>query len=209
MATPLPVHESERRAGVHRQRERRKAGLIADVFRDVLVQGDGVAERTAGRVRRCRQKADVRWMAAVYVRMRHAGEDGEVLAVFFKNFEVVGRCVVDARLRGEELARQHTEVVANREHAPRRGSRLRAHGRDHRVQKRQPQANADAAQKRAAGNGGLRQHAEFLFIYFGKDRSPRSHERYRGLHSPSRAPCPRLPQPACDPRSRSERRWHR
>ena len=42
------------------QRERGKARLIADAFGDVLVERDGVAERTAGRVRGRRQEADVR-----------------------------------------------------------------------------------------------------------------------------------------------------
>ena len=93
------------RPGVDGQGQRGKARLIADAFGDVLVERDGVAERTAGRVRGCRQEADVGRMAAIHVGMRDAGEDGEVLAVILQDLEVVRGSVAGAGVCREELIR--------------------------------------------------------------------------------------------------------
>ena len=152
MATPLPVQERERAACVDGQGERGEARLIADAFGDVLVERDGVAERTAGRVRGGRQEADVGRVAAIHVGMRDAGEDGEVLAVLLEDLEVVRGRVVAAGVGGEELTGQQAEVVADGEHAARRGGGLRAgRGGSHRVQKRQRQRRR---RRRAASCGG-------------------------------------------------------
>jgi hypothetical protein len=61
---------------------------VADAFRDVLVEGDGVAETAAARVRGRREEAIVRRVAAIDIRVRDAAEDGEVVAVLLQEIEV-------------------------------------------------------------------------------------------------------------------------
>jgi hypothetical protein len=146
MATPLPVQEKGTRCCIDRERERWKSGLIADAFGDVLVKRDRVTERTAGRVRGRGKEADVGGVPAVDVWVGNAREDGEILPKILEDLEVVRGRIVGAGAVRKELGGQQAQVVADRQHAARRGGGLCASGGwNHRVQKRQPQADSDAA----------------------------------------------------------------
>ncbi len=148
-------------ARVDGERERGKPRHDPDPLRDDLVEGDGVVKRTAAGMRRGGEEADVRRMAAVDRRMRHAAEDREVIAVGLEVLEIV-RGDIGAALAGrEELLREHAEVVADGEHAARnrsgrerRGSRGRPREAwQHRVEERQGERNARALEETAARNG--------------------------------------------------------
>ena len=52
-----------------------------DALGNELIQRNGIAERTAGRMRRGCQKADVGGMAAIHVGMRDAADHREIAAV--------------------------------------------------------------------------------------------------------------------------------
>ena len=85
------------RAPVDRQRQRREPRQHPDPLGDVLVERNRVAERAAARMRRRGQEADVRRMAAIHVRVRHAAEHGEVVAVLLQGLQVGrGRVVAPA-----------------------------------------------------------------------------------------------------------------
>jgi hypothetical protein len=92
-------------------------------------------------------------MAAIDVGVRDAGKDGEVLAVWFDDFEVRGGRVIAARPGRKELAGQQAEVVADPEKAARNRAALR---RSHDVEQRQRQGDADATQERPARDPGAR-----------------------------------------------------
>ena len=151
-------------AAVDRQRQRREPRQRADPLGDELVERDRVAERTAGRVRGGGQEGDVRRVAAVHVRVRHAAEDGEVVAVLLEELQVRRGRVVAAGVLGEELVRQQAEVVADAEQPPRRRAVGRPRERrPHRLQQRQRQRHARAAEEPPPG-----------------ERPPRRGERGRG-----------------------------
>ncbi len=86
-------------AAVDRQGERREPRQHPDPFGHELVERDRVPERAAGRVRGRGQEADVRRVAAVHERVRHAAEHGEVGAVLLEEFQVRRGGVVAARVR--------------------------------------------------------------------------------------------------------------
>ena len=69
------------------------------------------------------QEGDVRRVAAVHGRVRHAAEDGEVGAVVLQQFQVRRGGVVAAGVLREERLRQQAEVVADAEQPPRRRAR--------------------------------------------------------------------------------------
>ena len=73
---------------VDAQRERREPREVPDAFADVLVQGNGVAETAAARMRGRSQETIVRRMAAVHVGMRHAAEHGEIVPVRLEHFQI-------------------------------------------------------------------------------------------------------------------------
>ncbi len=81
MATPVPVHERLRAAPLTDSVSDGNRVSVADALGHVLVERNRVAERTAGRVRRRGEEADVGRMAAIHVGMRHAAHHGEVVAV--------------------------------------------------------------------------------------------------------------------------------
>ena len=98
IATPVP-RPRQAAAAVDRQGERREPRQRPDPFGHELVERDRVAERAAGRVRGRGQEADVRRVAAVHVRVRHAAEHGEVGAMLLEQLQVRRGRVVAARVR--------------------------------------------------------------------------------------------------------------
>ena len=142
---------------VHAKRERREAGAVADPLGDILVERDRVAESAAAGMRRRRQETDVRRMPAVHVGMRNPAEYREILAVRREIAEVGRQLVTAAGLRGEKLAGQQAKVVADGEHSARlpvqrRNGELRGvrDSGEHRVEQRQCEHHAHAAQELAA-----------------------------------------------------------
>ena len=143
---------------VDAERQRREAREMADAFGDVLVERDGVAEPAAARMRRGGEEAVVRRMPAVHVGMRHAAEDGEVVAVLLQQLRGKAR----ARSRapsssGKKCSGSRPRLLQIAEHparlrvaASRRDRRPRQR-RLHRVEQRQRQHDARAAQETAAG----------------------------------------------------------
>jgi hypothetical protein len=147
---------------VHAERERRKAREVPDAFADVLIERDGVLEARAAGMRRGGEEAIIRRMPAIHVRMRHAAEDGEVVAVRGEMFKIRREGVVAPGARGEELVGQQTEVVADAEHAARlaagRGGSAGdlAHGGErgrHGVEQGEREEDARAAQEFAPVKG--------------------------------------------------------
>src|SRR5439155_3755369 len=108
---------------VHTQCERRKPREMPDALADVLVERDGVAETGAARMWRGREKAVVRRMPAVHVRMPHAAEDGEIIAMLLEHFEVRRQRIIAPALLRKELFRQKTEIVADAKHPTRFSAR--------------------------------------------------------------------------------------
>ena len=143
---------------VHRERERRKPSLNADVFGDVLVQRDGVAEGTAGRMRRGGEKTHVGRMPAIHVGMRNAAENCEVIAMFLQQLEIRRRRIIAALTSREEVCGQHAKIVADARTsgaASRWASAAKSicrarEWREHRVEERQRQSDAGTAEKVAA-----------------------------------------------------------
>ena len=80
----------------------REPRQMPDALGDVLVERDGVAEAAAARMRRGGEEAVVRRMPAVHVRMRHAAEDGQVVAVRLQVLQIRRQRVAAAGLLGEE-----------------------------------------------------------------------------------------------------------
>jgi hypothetical protein len=118
---------------------------MPDALADVLVERDGVAEACAARMRCGGEKAIVRGMSAIHVRMPHAAEDRKIVAVVLQQFEVRRERVVAATVLREEIFRQQTEVIADAKEAARFsagrrvGSDAFGHGcknRRHRIQQR-------------------------------------------------------------------------
>ena len=101
------------RARVDGERQGREAGENADLLGDVLIERNGVAERTAARMGRRGQEADVGRMAAIHVRMRDAGEDGEIVAVRLQKFQIGRGDVVAALAAGKKLIPEKSQIVAN------------------------------------------------------------------------------------------------
>ena len=96
------------------------------------------------------EETDVGRMTTVDVWVRDTAEDGEIIAVFLKEFEIRRRRVIAASAFGEKVLRQQSEIVADGEHSARRvGSRglLRARERKHRIKKRQGESCARAFEK--------------------------------------------------------------
>src|SRR5207247_7674082 len=106
----------------------------------------GVAETGAAWMRRGREKAIIRRMPAIDVRMPHAAEDREIVAVLFEKFEVGRERVIAPTLLRKEMFRQQTKIVADAKHPsrlparrgsgsdpPGRGGERRRHG----IQQRQ------------------------------------------------------------------------
>src|SRR5262245_10054555 len=112
-------------------------------------------------MRRGGEKAIVRGMPAVHVRMPHAAEDREIVAVFLQQFEVGRQRVIASALFREEMLRQQTEIVADAKQAARLPARRRVSGEAfrysgergrHRVEHWQRKENTRAAQKLAPRN---------------------------------------------------------
>ena len=106
MSTPEPVHDRLRApcGHIHAQRERREAREMADAFGDVLVKRNGVAETRTARMRRGGEKADVRRMPAIDVRMRDAAENGEIIAMLLEDLKVGREGVIASGFLREEIA---------------------------------------------------------------------------------------------------------
>ena len=146
-------------ARIDRQGQRREPGLDADPLRHELIQRNRVAERTAARVRGCRDKAHISRVTAVHVGIRHTAEYREVLPVLLQQLQIRRRLVVLVLPFREEIARQQAQIIIDREHPPRlrvrrqrrRGLRPACERRQHRVQKRQRQGYSRPAQKMTAG----------------------------------------------------------
>ena len=140
----------------------------ADPFGHELVERDRVAERAAGRVRGRGQEADVRRVAAVHVRVRHAAEHGEVVAVFLEQLQVRRGRVVAARVLGEErLAAARRGCCRCRTSAagPLRGGRPRE-----RRAASIPGTAAPSPRPRRGGSGGER--SVVAWTRMGPDRDP-------------------------------------
>src|SRR5262249_8227881 len=101
------------------QIERGETRQMADPFGDELVERDRVAEAAAGGMWRCRQKTNIRRVTAIDIRVPHAAEDGEVIAMLLQRFQVWRKRVIPATVLREELAGQHAQVVADGKHPPR------------------------------------------------------------------------------------------
>src|SRR5262249_50144395 len=118
-ATAGPRQTAQTLLHVHAKRERRKTREMSNLLRGELIKRDGVAEAAATRMRRGGEEAVVRRMPAVHIRMRHAAENGEVIAVLGEHFEIRRERVIGAGRGGEKFLRQQAEVVANTEHPTR------------------------------------------------------------------------------------------
>ena len=106
-------------------------------------------------MRRCRQKTDIGWMTAIYIRMRDSRQDREVFAIVLQDLEVARRRVVSPCVCWEELSGQQAKIIADAEHTARLCRSLGVcRERSHRVEQRQRQAYADAAQQTSPGDGG-------------------------------------------------------
>src|SRR5687768_5526940 len=92
---------------------------MANALANVLVQGNGVAEAGAARMRRGGEEAIVRGMAAINIRVGDAAENREVAAMLVQQFEVGRQWILAAPGFREEMFRQQSEVIANAEHAAR------------------------------------------------------------------------------------------
>jgi hypothetical protein len=114
--------------------------LNPDLFGDDLIERDRIAKRTAAGMRRGGQEANIRRMAAVNIRMRDAAEHCEVVPVRLQQFQIWRGDVFAPGAFGEEVIREQSQVIANRQHAARLRSRfgLRQH-RLHHIQKRERQ----------------------------------------------------------------------
>ena len=134
-------------------REGGETGQVADPLRRKLIERDRVAESAAARVRRTGQEAVVRRMAGVDVRMPDAAEDGEVVPVGTELLEVWRELIAEALRfrRREEVPGKDAKIVADREEPARQGrwSRGPREGRNHGVEKRQPERHARATEKTA------------------------------------------------------------
>jgi hypothetical protein len=93
--------------------------LNSDLFRDELIERDRIAKRTATRMRRGSQKANIRRMAAVYIGMRNAAEHREIMAVRLQQFQIRRSFVFAPRALGKELVCQQTQIVADCQHPAR------------------------------------------------------------------------------------------
>ena len=126
---------------VDAERERRITRQVPDTLGDVLVEGDAVAEAAARRMRRGRQEADVRRVAAIHIGVHDAAAHGEIVAEGAKLLQIGRQLVVAPCLTGfrEELVRQHAEVIADAEKSPRRGrAGGMCEGRLHRLESGRP-----------------------------------------------------------------------
>ena len=96
-------------------------------------------------MRRGREEAIVRRMPAIHVGMRHAAEDGEIVAMLLEDLEIRRQWVITPVLLREEMFGQQTQVVADAEeparlaawrcisgNAFRHGGKGRRHGIQHR-----------------------------------------------------------------------------
>src|SRR5687767_2746544 len=70
-------------ARVDTKSERRKPCENADLFRDVLVEGNGVAKRTAAGMWCRRQETYISGMPSINVRVRYTAKNAEVIAMCF------------------------------------------------------------------------------------------------------------------------------
>ena len=137
--------------------------MDADLFGDVLVEGDGIAKRTTAGMRRGGEETDVRRVAAIDVRMGDAAENAEIVAMRREALEVGREGVVTTGVRGEELIGEEAKIVADAEHPARlrvRSGRCAAgrgagEGWEHRVEEGQRHDDAGAAEKMPAGDGAL------------------------------------------------------
>src|SRR5438445_7709948 len=101
---------------------------MPDALADVLVQRDGVAETAAARMRRGREEAVVRRMAAIHVGMRHAAEDREIVAMLLEDSQIRRQWVITPVLLREEMFGQQTKVVADAEEPARLATWCRISG---------------------------------------------------------------------------------
>jgi hypothetical protein len=95
------------------------ARQVADAFGDVLVEGDRIAKAAASGMRGGGEKAVVRGMPAIHIRVRDAAEDREIVSMFLELLQVRGEGVIASALFGKKLVRQQAEIVADREHPAR------------------------------------------------------------------------------------------
>src|SRR2546423_587267 len=95
---------------------------MTDPFRNVLVQRNGVAEAATARMRRGGEEAIVCRMAAVHVRMRHAAENGKIIPMLFKNFEIGRESIIPSGLLRKKLIGQQTKIVTDGKHPARRSA---------------------------------------------------------------------------------------
>jgi hypothetical protein len=139
---------------------------MPDTLADILVERDGIAKIPAAGMRRGGKETIIRRVAAIHIRMGDPAEDGELVAVFFENFEVWGKRIIAPGLLRKKLVRKQAEIVADCEHAARlvagtggesfSSSRYGGEGRTHRIQERQGESNACTLKKAAARQRVLR-----------------------------------------------------
>ena len=147
--------------GRHREHERRMARQISDLFGSELIERNVVPETAAIRMRRAGDEASLGLVAARDARQTHAGKDGHLRAVRGQFFEIRReRKIAPCFFRKEKL--WHDALVRlDANHAPGHGG-IRARGlcrcaenRAHRVEKRQREGDACAAEKGASAERGL------------------------------------------------------
>ena len=93
------------------------AGLLAELFRDVLIEGDLIAEAALGRAACGGEEAVFGAVAAVHIRMGHAAEEGELVADFGEGFKGGREFVVASGVFGEKGFGEDAEVVGDDEKA--------------------------------------------------------------------------------------------
>jgi len=99
------------------KRQRWEAGQMSDALANILLQRNRIVKTGAARMGCSGQKAIIRWMPAIHIRMRDTAEHSEVVPMFRKRFQVGRQRVVAATILRKELIRQQSEVVADAKHS--------------------------------------------------------------------------------------------
>ena len=98
-------------ASVDGEGERWETGEDSDLFGDVLIEGNRIAEGAAARVRGGGKEADVGGMSAIDIGVGDAGENAEVVAVFLEKLEVGRGRVVAARPVGKNWSARRPRLL--------------------------------------------------------------------------------------------------
>jgi len=126
---------------------------------NLLIEGDGIAERAAAGVGRGGEEANIGGVATIDIRMGDAAEDCEVLAMLVEVFQVRRGGVIFAAVFREEEVGEEAEVIADAEEAA-RGCGWGVAGRfvvsmsstgPHGIEKRERNRYASSAEEGTAG----------------------------------------------------------